>query len=368
MITIWEFDQNAEKKLIEKLSFHGHYQKITACLDLPTLELFATSSLDGRIKFWNVDTGVSLPALEDPVNKGANSKRNKGIRGMDYSEDQGGNMVSWGYSTHISLWNPNNSLNRPYVGKYEGHNGIISCAHILNHGPSCVSIDDKNLVRIWDIRNFNTVQVLGVDQFSSQIGTMCILPDDNFVLGAKRLYSFTNNEAKKKNKFLDEAMPIYAEFNYHFKNFVVVTKTDIRIYDSTDGKITKVFTDLLPSNKRYNPEINRVAMGGRARKIYVGDNAGNTGLYNMKNCEFLKHVNKLEQETKEIKKFGEITFSDLKNKEDHDVTSILFIPDEKMLVIGTVDSIIKIYDESDFEESSIPRIFIGGHKETEISA
>lgn len=125
-------------------------------------------------------------------------------------------------------------------------------------------------------------------------------------------------------------MPIIATFNKHFKNFVVVTKYDIRIYDSIDGKLNKVFTDLLPNNKKYNPEITKTYMGGRDRKIYVGDNAGHLRLYNVKNCEFLKHVNILEEETKTVKKVSKLTFSDIgKNKEDHDVSSVLYITDEK---------------------------------------
>jgi len=151
---------------------------------------------------------------------------------------------------------------------------------------------------------------------------------------------------------MEEATPIIATFNKHFKNFTVVTKYDIRVYGSIDGKLTKVFTDLLPSNKQYNPEITKTFMGGRDRKIYVGDNAGNLRLYNVKNCEFLKHVNILETETNTVVKLSQLTFSDMGCKNHHDVTSILYITDEKLLIVGTKDSVIKIYDESDFEDAN----------------
>lgn len=142
-----------------------------------------------------MNSGTHLPPFSDPTEKNSSSSNNasgknkpkvNGIRGMEYSEDQGGNLISWSYSTAISVWNPNNSLNRPYVGKYEGHHGIVCCGKFCYNSPSCISVDDKNFVRVWDIKSLTTIQVFNIDQFSTDIGAMHLLPDDNLIICAKR--------------------------------------------------------------------------------------------------------------------------------------------------------------------------------------
>ena len=35
----------------------------------------------------------------------------------------------------------------------------------------------------------------------------------------------------------EDTIPIFAEFNHHYNNFVICTKRDVRIYNSTTGRI-----------------------------------------------------------------------------------------------------------------------------------
>jgi hypothetical protein len=108
--------------------------------------------------------------------------------------------------------------------------------------------------------------------------------------------------------------------------------------------------------------------GARQRKFYVGDSAGLVRLYNQKNAEFLKEVNDIQEEIEMVEKLEKLTFSKRDKKEEHDVTCLLYLQDEKLLIFGTLDSVIKIYDEIDSEESQLLRVIIGGHKESEICA
>ena len=59
---------------------------------------------------------------------------------------------------------------------------------------------------------------------------------DKFVLSGKRLTYYENEAASKTMKNInDDINAITVEFNTYFNTFVVLTKTDVRIYDAMCG-------------------------------------------------------------------------------------------------------------------------------------
>ena len=62
-----------------------------------------------------------------------------------------------------------------------------------------------------------------------------------------------------------------------------------------------------------------------------------------------------------------ITFYKLHEAVDHEVSKILYLQDEKILVVAS-NSIIYLYDEIDSENSILLKFFIGAHEEAEITA
>ncbi len=84
----------------------------------------------------------------------------------------------------------------------------------------------------------------------------------------------------------------------------------------------------------------------------------------MKNGEFLKQVNSLNEieESEFSKKQAHI-----KRKENNEVAQMIYIAEEKLLLAAYGgDSTIRIYDESDSEESVLMKVLSGAHAETEI--
>lgn len=59
----------------------------------------------------------------------------------------------------------------------------------------------------------------------------------------------------------DDTIPIYAEFNTHYNNFVICTKRDVRIYNSMTGRIQKCFSDMV--DKRTNADLTSFALDDR---------------------------------------------------------------------------------------------------------
>ena len=131
------------------------------------------------------------------------------------------------------------------------------------------------------------------------------------------------------------------------------------------GKLKKVFTDLV--DDRSTVELTSLSYGSKCRKIYIGDNAGNLSLYSMKNGEFLKRVRNENEEIDMQEKFLKRQ-NMIKKKEINEVSNIIYLHEEKLLINASWDSTIKIYNENDEQESVLLRIMSGGHKDSDINA
>ena len=76
----------------------------------------------------------------------------RGVRGMTYEYEYGGNLITFGFEHYLNVWCPELSLTRSHVGKLEGHSSIIVACRFIPLSPNVISIDDKSNIRIWDIR------------------------------------------------------------------------------------------------------------------------------------------------------------------------------------------------------------------------
>ena len=83
----------------------------------------------------------------------------------------------------------------------------------------------------------------------------------------------------------------------------------------------------------------------------------------MKNGEFLKKVNQHNEIEKS--EFAN-KLANIKKRDTLDISSMIFLHEEKLLISASLDSTIRIYDENDPEESSLIKVFCGGHQNFEI--
>lgn len=58
----------------------------------------------------------------------------------------------------------------------------------------------------------------------------------------------------------------------------------------------------------------------------------------------------------------------IKRKENNETSEMIYLTDEKLLITSNWDSTIRIYDESEPEESMLLRIMSGAHKDSDIVA
>ena len=83
----------------------------------------------------------------------------------------------------------------------------------------------------------------------------------------------------------------------------------------------------------------------------------------MKNGEFLKRVNAHNEiETSEFAN----KLANVKKRDSPDISALLFLQEEKLLISASQDSTVRIYDESDPEESILLKVLCGGHSNAEI--
>ena len=185
----------------------------------------------------------------------------------------------------------------------------------------------------------------------------------------KRLNYFKNGAntgtaAKREQRgMIDDVYPIQVEFNSYFNAFVVLTKMDVRLYDAMTGRMNKVFNELF--DEKIPLDLSYFAFGGRQRKVFMGDNAGLIRQYNMKNGEFIKKVNKHNEI--ERSEFANKIIN-LKKRDTLEISVIIFLHEEKLLISASQDSTIRIYDEADPEESTLLKVLCGGKQNSEIIA
>lgn len=138
-------------------------------------------------------------------------------------------------------------------------------------------------------------------------------------------------------------------------------RIDLRIYDALTGKLKKVFNDL--HDDKIVVDLTTFCFGANERKFYIADNGGFIRVYNMKNGEFMNKVN-LTTEIEGVEFANK--HAHIKKKENNEVSNMIYLREERLLIMASWDSTIRIYDESEPEESVLLRVFSGGHMESEI--
>lgn len=155
------------------------------------------------------------------------------------------------------------------------------------------------------------------------------------------------------------------EFNQYYNSLVITTDYDVRVYNCYTGKLEKVFVDprIAPSETN---KIHAYSSGPLHRKYFIGDNKGKIECFNFANGDKLKNVNDLGEDQAFIKKFSAVQNMRGADKghlipAEDIVSAVLYLHTENRLIVGTVASVIKIYDESAADGSTLDAILLGGH-------
>lgn len=287
--------------------------------------------------------------------------------GFELNENHLGYILAWTFCSDIMVYNPYQSMAKPFIGKFEGHNGIIVDCRLMNHTPCCVSVDEKKILKIWSILDFSAFQTVSLEFIVSTIKLVSILPDDSFLVASRKISYYHNLDLKNQLALLDQSQPVRAVFSDHYKNFMVLTKHDMRVFSPITGKLQRVFTNIAKQDSDYFVQVSSFCVGARNRKFYLGDSEGYIRMFNLKNGQLLKTLNDPEDDYKEVEKLAQVTFNKMATRIDRRVTCVEYLHDEKIL-ISAANSVIYLHDEIDAEECELIRVFIGGHEESEISS
>jgi len=341
----------------------AHNAQIMDCLEIRQPPSIATCSLDQKIRIWDLATGDKLGTLK-PAHI-------TGVRCLDYTPDYGGFIISSAHETMIKVWSPEVSIHQAYVGALEGHSNAVASAKFFKQTPYVVSIDEKLSIRVWDVRSLACLQILSQDRKKFDVNGLCVINSQlKFYVYGRRLLLFdtvVSKSSPKSGKRTDEIYPFQVVFNNYYKNFYVLTKMDVRVYDGKTGCLIKVFTNLMKTTK--GVELLKFCLDDRNRKFYLGDASGLVQAYNASSGVVMKpigetEITSYEYNSKETKKqFDKMVTTD----HTKEISGLHFVDSDLNLITASHNSAIIIYDESKPEEALNLRKITGGHSNVPIT-
>jgi len=344
-------------KVILYNSFKAHKGHIMDLVEIVSRSAIVTCSLDHKIKLWDLFNGTKIGSLKP--------KHKSGVRGLDYTPDFSGVLISIAHETRIKVWSTEVALHRAYIGDLEGHTGPIIGAKFIKQSPYLVSIDDRLSIRIWDIRSMNSMQTILEQSKKFLCNGICTLGEQHkFVLFGKRLILYDTAVHKIEQndlKALDDSYPFQAVFNRHYKIIIIVTKIDVRLHDCRTGQVMKIYSQFAINNKPVT--LTSFCMEDNHRKFYIGDNTGCVRTYNVGSGVFIKSVTGDDQPKR---KDTDISCSKLIQCK-REVSGLEFIDEDQLLVTSSLDSIINVYDEKDPDMSKRLRSIHGGYGDSSIT-
>lgn len=383
----------------------GHKATIMDAVELKNPQCVASVGMDGRIILWDLEEMKELDRLSHP---GVHAK---GVRSIDYCPEYGGNIVTVGFEKTIHVWSPEVTLKQCYNGRMEGHNCPVVACKFFKGRPLCVSADELGNVRVWDIRFMSCIQIITQEKGKLEVSKIVILTkQDKFVLAGKRLMWFGLQRQSAVKSLNAELTPIFADFNFYYQQFVVVTKFDVRVYDSVTGRLKKIYTEVL--DPKTESELSSFCLDSRHRKFILGDNTGGIRVYNFSNGALIHMVSGFQDELEDLPqrrmlksesrsrvtevkymKTYELMMSRLKGQTrfkeapepresriptsesrarvtsnfTSEISGLNFCKDDKLLIACSWDSSIRVYDQSDAEDSPMLRLMTGGHQGADIT-
>ena len=114
-------------------------------LDIPFS--IATCSLDKKIYIYNL--------VEQEVIRIIEGDHYKGVKKLAYNGNFGGHLVSVGNEIFANVWGPESLISDILIGKFKGHTKPLLDIKFRGRTPFNVTLDEKNNIRVWDIRTLN---------------------------------------------------------------------------------------------------------------------------------------------------------------------------------------------------------------------
>ncbi|CDW71705.1 UNKNOWN [Stylonychia lemnae] len=328
-----------------------HNQEIMDVCEIDNPFSIATCSLDKKIVIYNLIEREPIRILKgDHI---------KGVKRLSYNGHFGGHLVSVGHEIYANVWGPESLISDILIGKLKGHTKPIIDTKFISITPFNVTIDEKNNIRIWDIRTLQCLQLVkGKVQTAAQ--GICSIQNNVFWIYGKRFIQFDTysveegGEEQKDNQ--SENYPIWAEFNTYYMSINVVNKQDLQV-SILLGMKQNYMIAALGGIKVYN------VGNGVELKDCTHDGDDNDGPSKNGDQDDDNLTNSSYSSIKEDS-FNNSKAEDAIDQSHKEITGLQLIWEENYIMMICSDhKYIYVYDEEDTESSEQLRKITGAHRE-----
>ena len=192
-------------------------------------------------------------------------------------------LMSCGLDHDIYIWNP---ICDAKIFMLKGHNHSLVGVKCLKGTNQLVSADISGMFRIWDVRNFTTVQTFNCPL--NEINSFAVTSPPKRIIAGGRKLIFYDYDEPTDNHLADDQACLSVLYNPVFYTFITAHPKCIKIWDATTGALQSVFRDLT------HKEITAICLDSRKRKLFVGDSKGRMFSINIKNGAKMKKFKKGE--------------------------------------------------------------------------
>ena len=245
----------------------------------------------------------------------------------------------------------------------KGHKSSINSIALIPENNELISIDISGIIKIWDISNFFNFQTININDaallkannvnereelynkiYKKKISAnlhIQTFPDlSKFLIYGKKFLLF-----EKGNSFnpdlCDDYKIIGCFYNPKTNNIVTISHKKVQFWNILNGKLIKIFRDLMSEEKIYSEDNNHrfenqnnnnisyditsYAHDINYKKLYLGDSTGRIKSFYLETGDFIKQF---ETHKKEI-------------------TDIIYFFKYKYLITCSTDLIIKIHKDNE---------------------
>lgn len=167
IIRFWKLHKTEPAVCIK--TFTGHSQTIFGIAFSPDNLRVASSSLDGTVKVWDVDSGVLIHTIES---------HDSGVLRLRWSPD-GRSIVSSGRDDSIiKLWNPEDGRLQATL---QGHTSTVRSLFFTPDNRHLVSSGPDGTLRIWDVATGECLRI--IYGYAASLTDLEWSPDSQYVVG-----------------------------------------------------------------------------------------------------------------------------------------------------------------------------------------
>lgn len=278
--------QYSEK--VELLETNIHSSWITKAAYIPDIEGILTSSLDSKVKHFDI---------ERKKVKNTFQHHKKGVLNFVYCPELK-LVASCGEERKIALWDPFSKT----VAYLAGHNSAVIDLALNRDKNQLISLGTDKIVKVWDIRTFQCVQTI-VDKTiyrpENRLTGLYFNPRINSLILTSKKINIWPFKAAEELPTSHESTVTCVLFN---KNFNCIISADeestVHVWDINQNTLLFKFMEAHNGNR-----ITAMSLDSSGRRLITGSHDGSIKMWNFSNGQCLREFN-YDHEPKEVSKMA----------------------------------------------------------------